>query len=142
MLGVNFLSFGKRERILRKTHKKYASIILVFTCLIILLGRNIFKNTKIYNDMNVQSVSANVIDTEVYNKDSITNILSILDDLKLFIENISYTDTGLVIDVRLVDKKYIYNIVDNLKKKNLNVNSYVNIYENNGVYLYKINIGV
>ena len=61
---------------------------------------------------------------------------------KVFIEKIVYKNNGLSMEVRVLDKKNIYDIVDNLKKNNFDVMSYVCTSEENGIFTYAIEVEV
>lgn len=75
-------------------------------------------------------------------QNNIESILLLIDNVKPFTENIVYNSNYIGIDVRIADKKYIYSIVDNLRQHNLDIKSYGYVSENDGLYLYKIDIGV
>ena len=138
--GVNFLSFGKRERILKRTHKKYLSYICIVLILIGGVSGNILINRKTYSNLLNSKQSKIISDLQVEHKNSVDIILLLLDSMKLFIENIEYTLDNISINVRIADKKYIYSIVDNLIQANLYIKSYEYMSENDGLYLYKIDI--
>lgn len=106
------------------------------------LCKNILVNRKIYSDLLNLKQSNTISDKQIKYQNSIDTILLLLDDVKLFIENISCTSNNISVDIRIGDKKYIYNIVDNLRQSNLDIKSYGYISENDGLYLYKIDIGV
>lgn len=141
-LEVNFLSFGKRERILKRTHRKYISYIFVILILISLLYRNILTNRNIYNDLTNLKQSTAISQINQKHQNNIESILLLIDNVKPFTENIVYNSNYIGIDVRIADKKYIYSIVDNLRQHNLDIKSYGYVSENDGLYLYKIDIGV
>lgn len=87
-----------------------------------------------------QSSVINQISQEYQN--NIEPILLLIDNVKPFIENIVCTSNHISVDVKIADKKYIYSIVDNLRQHNLDIKSYGYVSENDGLYLYKIDIGV
>ena len=89
--GVNFLSFGKRERILKRTHKKYLSYICIVLILIGGVSGNILINRKTYSNLLNSKQSKIISDLQVEHKNSVDIILLLLDSMKLFIENIEYT---------------------------------------------------
>ncbi len=99
-------------------------------------------NRKTYSNLLNSKQSKIISDLQVEHKNSVDIILLLLDSMKLFIENIEYTLDNISINVRIADKKYIYSIVDNLIQANLDIKSYEYMSENDGLYLYKIDIGV
>lgn len=138
---VNFLSFGKRERLLKRTHRKYISYIVISLILIFVLCKNLVSNHAEYEKINAVQVYQNVTQN-TNNKEYLDKISFLLNDMKLFIQGIRYSSEKLIIDVRVIEKRGIYDIIDRLNKNNFNVISYVNTQEINGEFIYTIEVGV
>lgn len=138
---VNFLSFGKRERLLKRTHRKYISYITISLILIFVLCKNFVSNYIEYEKINSIQVYQHVTQN-TNNKEYLDKIFFLLNDMKLFIQGINYSNEKLIIDVRVIEKRGIYDIIDMLNKNNFNVISYVNTQEINGEFIYTIEVGV
>lgn len=138
---VNFLSFGKRERLLKRTHRKYISYIIISLILIFVLCKNFISNYIEYEKINSVQVYQHVTQN-TNNKEYLDKISFLLNDMKLFIQGINYSNEKLIIDVRVIEKRGIYDIIDMLNKNNFNVISYVNTQEINGEFIYTIEVGV
>ena len=138
---VNFLSFGKRERLLKRTHRKYISYITISLILIFVLCKNFVSNYIEYEKINSIQVYQHVTQN-TNNKEYLDKISFLLNYMKLFIQGINYSNEKLIIDVRVIEKRGIYDIIDMLNKNNFNVISYVNTQEINGEFIYTIEVGV
>lgn len=142
MSGVNFLSFGKREKLLKRTHKKYLFCISISLLVIALLIKNIFLLNSKYENMNSIQVYKSVNTYSDNKKDYLDKINFLMNEMKIFTEKILYKDSGLSIEIRILDKKNIYDIVDRLKKNSFNITSYSCISEDNNIFVYSIEVGI
>lgn len=142
MSGVNFLSFGKREKLLKRTHKKYLFCILVSLLVIALLIKNIFLINSKYENMNSIQVYKSLNTYSDNKKDYLDKINFLMNEMKIFTEKILYKDSGLSIEIRILDKKNIYDIVDRLKKNLFNITSYSCISEDDNIFVYSIEVGI
>ncbi len=140
MSEVNFLSFGKREKILKRMHKKYISYIFVFIVILIILFKNIIYNFsefyESYKPIKYQNMEIESID-HVYSK-----VDFLINNMKLFIDRIVYNESSLNVYVRVLDKRDIYSFVDKLNNNNLKVLSYSSFHENSDELIYSIEVEV
>lgn len=142
MSGVNFLSFGKREKLLRRTHRKYLFYILISLLVIALLIKNSFLLNSEYENINSIQVYKST-NTYVINKgEYFDKINFLMNEMKVFTERILYKDNNLNIEIRIVDKKNIYDIVDKLKKNYFNIKSYSCISDDNNFFTYSIEVEI
>lgn len=123
-------------------HRKYLIYIGALLFSILILFNNIFWE---YESMenSVQVYNSSVEKNTNLNIKYLSSIKFIVNELKLYIEKISFNDSDdLKISIRVLDKKKIYDIVDNLNKNSFNVNSYIYVAEDNGQFIYDVEIGV
>lgn len=106
-----------------------------------MLCKNLVSNHAEYEKINAVQVYQNVTQN-TNNKEYLDKISFLLNDMKLFIQGIRYSSEKLIIDVRVIEKRGIYDIIDRLNKNNFNVISYVNTQEINGEFIYTIEVGV
>lgn len=123
-------------------HKKYLIYIFLCSILIILSSKSVFSNYNEYKNLNSIQVYKNTNDYVDNKTEYIDKIYFLINEMKVFIEKIVYKNNGLSMEVRVLDKKNIYDIVDNLKKNNFYVMSYVCISEENGIFTYVIEVEV
>ena len=91
------------------------------------------KNSSIQTNKN--------INTTTYNRDYLSKILFLLNDMKLYVEKISYSNDGTIsLDVRLLDKKNIYNFIDEIEKNYFKVISYEYTSEIEGFFIYTVRV--
>ncbi len=106
-----------------------------------MLCKNFISNYIEYEKINSVQVYQHVTQN-TNNKEYLDKISFLLNDMKLFIQGINYSNEKLIIDVRVIEKRGIYDIIDMLNKNNFNVISYVNTQEINGEFIYTIEVGV
>lgn len=123
-------------------HKKYLIYIFLCSILIILSLKSVFSNYNEYKNLNSIQVYKNTNDYVDNKTEYLDKIYFLINKMKVFIEKIVYKNNGLSMEVRVLDKKNIYDIVDNLKKNNFDVMSYVCTSEENGIFTYAIEVEV
>lgn len=114
----------------------------MLSVLTIILWRNILISDSLYKDLTQRHVYLTVNEESMNANYNLDRISYLIDNMKLYLENVSYSNGNLVMSIRVNDKKDIYTIVDNLKKDSFSVNSYVYRSEENGTHVYSVNIEV
>ncbi len=123
-------------------HKKYCIYISLLLTVSALLINNIVST---HGSMFSNSVEVydNVEEDINYNIQYLQSIEFLISEMRLNLEKIVYTSNGnLNIGMLVLDKRHIYEIIDTLDRNLFNVISYTCTSENDGKFIYEIEIGV
>lgn len=114
--------------------------ILLSLSLTIFLIKNIFANYNGYKEQNSIQVYKSVNNYVDSKKNYLSKIQFLINEMKIHVEKIFYRNDVLSIDFRVVDKKNIYEIIDVLKNNFFNVISYDLKFEDNGIFVYTVQV--
>ena len=84
-------------------HKKYLIYIFLCSILIILSLKSVFSNYNEYKNLNSIQVYKNTNDYVDNKTEYLDKIYFLINEMKVFIENIVYKNNGLSMEVRVLD---------------------------------------